>query len=226
MLAKEPAIDPLVSSLLEQIRESPLRRQVKKKNAQPAASYPIYQFKVTLKGVHPPVWRRIQAPGDLPLPQLHAILQIAMGWTNSHLHGFRAGGKFYTEPDPEYTNMAVMDEQYFQLNQIAPKVGDHFVYEYDFGDSWEHALIVEQILPPEPGAACPRCIAGRRSCPPEDVGGVPGYIDFLDAIHDPRHPQYEEWMEWIGDSFNPEEFDLQRINELLQSFCAQMIKSA
>jgi hypothetical protein len=226
ILAKEPLIDPLVSSLLEQIRETPRRRQVKEKTAQPPASCPIYQFKVTLNGVHPPVWRRIQAPGDLPLPQLHAVLQIAMGWTNSHLHGFRVGGKFYSEPDPDYADMKVMDERHVRLNQIAPEVGNHFIYEYDFGDDWEHALVVEQILPPDPGATCPRCIAGKRSCPPEDVGGGPGYTDFLDVIHNPRHPQYAELMEWIGDSFNPEAFDLQMVNELLQAFYAQMMKGA
>lgn len=171
MLTKEPAIDPLVSSLLEQIGASSQRRKLKKAAAKPLASPRIYQIKVTLEGIHPPIWRRIQVSSHLTLPQLHAVLQISMGWTNSHLHGFRQGERFYTEPDPNYTDMAVMDERQVQLHQIAPEVGSHFIYEYDFGDSWEHTLVVEQILLPDPGVAYPRCIAGKRACPPEDVGG-------------------------------------------------------
>ena len=177
----------------------------------------IYQLKVTLEEVHPPIWRRIQVPGELTLPQLHAVLQIAMGWTNSHLHGFRVRGQFYAEPSPDYADLEVMDERQVRLSQIAPEVGARFVYEYDFGDSWEHALVVEQILPPEPGAAYPRCIGGKRACPPEDVGGVGGYAEFLAAIQDPRHPEHAEWEQWAG-PFDPEALDLQKVNELLQSF--------
>ena len=137
---------------------------------------------MTLKGVHPPIWRRIQVPGELTLPQLHAVLQIAMGWTNSHLHGFRVGEQFFTEPDPDYAGKNVMDERQIRLSQIASEVSARFVYEYDFGDRWEHAGVVEQILPPETGVAYPRCSDGNRACPPENVGGVPGYMEFLAAI--------------------------------------------
>jgi hypothetical protein len=171
MLTKEPAIDPLVASLLEQIGEPHAGARSKKAAAQPLASHPIYQIKVTLEGIHPPIWRRIQVPGNLTLPQLHAVLQIAMGWTNSHLHGFRVGKQFYTEPNPDY-GYGGAGRAAGSVEQIAPAVGARFVYEYDFGDSWEHALVVEQILPPDPGVAYPRCIDGKRACPPEDVGGV------------------------------------------------------
>jgi hypothetical protein len=217
MLAKEPAIDPLVASLLEQIGASPRRRKVKKAGAQRLASDRIYQIKVTLEDIDPPIWRRIQVPGNLTLPQLHAVLQIAMGWTNSHLHGFQVGKQFYTEPNPDYGPMTVLDERQVRLDQIAPEVGARFVYEYDFGDSWEHALVVEQILPLDPGVTYPRCIAGKRTCPPEDVGGGPGYMAFLAAIHNPRHPEHDEWLEWAGESFDPEAFDLRRVNQLLQA---------
>jgi hypothetical protein len=121
-------------------------------------------------------------PGGLTLPQLHAVLQIAVGWTNSHLHGFRVGAQFFTEPRPDYEDMDVMDERQIRLSQIAPEVGARFVYEYDIGDSWEHALVVEQMLSLDSGAANPRCIDGKRACPPEDVGGVPGYAEFLAVI--------------------------------------------
>lgn len=103
----------------------------------------IYQLKVTLKGIHPPIWRRIQAPCDLTLPQPYTLLQIVMGKTNSHLRGFRMGKQFFTEPDPDYANLEVMDEWQVRLNQIMPEDGVRIVYEADFGDSWEHALVVE-----------------------------------------------------------------------------------
>lgn len=101
-----------------------------------------------------------------------------------------------------------------------------FVYEYDFGDSWEHTLVVEQIFSPDSSVAYPRCIDGKRACPPEDVGGVPGYMEFLAAIHDPRHPERAEWLDWVGVSFDPEAFDLQRVNELIQAFYSRLIESA
>jgi hypothetical protein len=192
--------------------------------AQPITSKQIYQLKVTLENVYPPIWRRIQAPGDLTLPQLHAVLQIAMGWANSHLHGFRAREQFYTEPDPDYTDMDVIDERQVRLNQIAPEVGARFVYEYDFGDSWEHALVVEQILPPDPGVSYPRCMDGKRACPPEDVGGVNGYAEFFAVIHDPRHPDHAEWMQWGGGRFDAEAIDLHKANELLKTFYTRLME--
>ena len=131
--------------------------------------------------------RRIQVPGDIALSRLHAVLQIVMGWTNSHLHQFKAGGRYYGEPDPEFADvMEVIDERQVRLNQIAPNVKAGFLYEYDFGDSWEHELVVEKILPPEKGAPYPRCTDGKCACPPEDVGGVWGYQDFLEVMRDSR----------------------------------------
>jgi hypothetical protein len=222
ILTKEPAIDPLVASLLEQIREPAHRRKTKKAAAQPLTSHAIYQIKVTLKYIHPPIWRRIQVPGNLTLSQLHAVLQIAMGWTNSHLHGFRIGEHFYTEPSLDYADLAVVDERQVRLEQVALEVGARFIYDYDFGDSWEHALVVEQMLTPDSSVAYPRCIAGKRACPPEDVGGVPGYMEFLAAIHNPRHPEHDEWLMWAGDSFDPDAFDVQKANELLQALLSKL----
>jgi len=225
MLKKEPAIDPLVASLLEQISELPRQRKLKKETAQPLASHRIYQIKVTMEGIRPPIWRRIQAPGDLTLPQLHAVLQIAMGWTNSHLHGFRVGEHFYTDPNPDYAD-TVVDERQVRLGQIEAEVGARFIYEYDFGDNWEHALVIEQILSPDSNVAYPRCIDGKRACPPEDVGGVPGYMEFLAAINNPRHPERAEWLDWVGVSFDLEAFDLPRVNELIQAFYSRLIERA
>lgn len=226
MLAKEPEIDPLVASLLEQVGALSFRHQMKKRPGQSFPSGRIFQLKATLTGIRPPIWRRILVPGDFTLPQLHAVLQITMGWTNSHLHGFWVGKLFYTEPDPDYDDMTVEDERQVKLNQIAPQVGARFTYVYDFGDNWEHALVVEQILLPDPKVAYPCCIAGKRACPPEDVGSVTGYAEFLSAIQNPRHPERAEWLQWVGGHFDPEAFDLQNANQLLQVFYTQLIASA
>jgi hypothetical protein len=219
-------IEPLIASLLQQIGESPRRHTSKKGRTKtpPVESIepsPIYQIKVTLKDSQPAIWRRIQVPGDMSLSRLHAVLQIVMGWTNSHLHQFKAGGRYYGKPDPEFADMIeVIDERQVRLNQIAPDVKARFIYEYDFGDSWEHELVVEKILPPEQGVQYPRCLEGQRACPPDDVGGVWGYQDFLKAIHDPRHPEHEDMLEWIGGKFDPEAFDLRGVNGALQLFQA------
>lgn len=179
----------------------------------------IYQIKVTLKRSSPPIWRRIQVPGDTRLDKLHMILQTTMGWWNSHLHQFIVGGStFYGEPHPDFDMWGpeMLDEKKYRLHQLAPSEKFKFVYEYDFGDSWEHDLLVEKILPPEEGVKYPRCIKGKRACPPEDVGGVWGYESFLEAINDPDHPEREMMLDWIGDDFDPEEFDLDEINDALK----------
>ncbi len=175
----------------------------------------IYQIKVTLKHSKPPIWRRIQVRGDTKLSKLHLILQEVMGWENYHLHQFIVGGTYISEPhlDDFYE---VEDERKFTLAQIVPGEKLKFTYEYDFGDNWQHELLVEKILPPEAGVDYPRCIKGKRACPPEDVGGVWGYDDFLDAIKDPDHPEHDDMLEWVGGEFEPEEFDLDAVNEALQ----------
>jgi hypothetical protein len=176
---------------------------------------PIYQLKVTLDYSSPPIWRRIQVPGNVTLEHLHHILQVAMGWTDSHLHQFIVGNTYYGVPFPDY-GFTVKDESQVQLSQIARGEGFTFKYEYDFGDGWTHSLTVEKILEPEPGQEYPRCVKGRRAAPPEDVGGIPGYEYFLEAIQDPQHPEHEEYLEWIGGEFDPQGFDLQETNELLR----------
>jgi len=171
----------------------------------------IYQIKVTLKGSKPPIWRRILVPGSVTLAKLHDILQVTMGWTDSHLHQFDVRGTYYGEPHPEYFH-EVRDERRVRLDQIVTGEGFRFIYEYDFGDSWEHDLLVEKILPPDPGRQYPVCIKGKGACPPEDVGGIWGYYDFLEAIRDPKHEEHEDYLEWIGGEFDPEAFDLEAVN--------------
>jgi len=179
------------------------------------ADVPIYQIKVTLEGSKPPIWRRLLVRSDITLGDLHDIIQAAFGWWDYHLHQFIVGDTYFGVPNPDYDDyMEMNDEQGVMLNQIAPREGFKFRYEYDFGDSWLHLVLLEKILPPEPGQDYPLCIKGRRAGPPEDVGGIWGYYSYLEAIRDPKHPEHDEYLEWRGE-FDPEAFDLEKINAAL-----------
>ncbi len=185
-----------------------MKKLVKKESA-------VYQLKVTLKDSKPPIWRRLQVSADTKLSRLHWILQEAMGWTNSHMHQFIVGRTYYGEPDPDL-DFVVEDERKITLGQAAPGAKKKFVYEYDFGDGWEHDILVEKVLEPEPGVKYPFCVEGKRACPPEDCGGVWGYEEFLEAIRDPNHPEHESMLEWSGGVFDSEEFDLDFVNQELR----------
>ena len=180
----------------------------------------IYQVKVTLKGIRPPIWRRFQISGDVSLHKLHQILQVVIGWTDSHLYRFDIGDSHFGEPDPEYKGYGidVRDAKRAKLSQVVPFEKAKFIYEYDFGDSWLHEVVVEKILPTEPGIQYPVCLTGRRACPPEDCGGIGGYTHLLKVLDDPTHEEHEEVMEWVGGEFDSEEFDLDRVNEVMRNF--------
>ena len=171
----------------------------------------VYQLKITLLGVKPPIWRRIQV-ADGTLDALHEHIQTAMGWTNSHLHDFRVGDARYGDPElmqENFEDMDYGDSTTTLLSEIVPKTSKPFrlLYQYDFGDSWEHEVVVEKTVAPEPGRKYPLCLDGARACPPEDCGGVWSYGDFLEAIGDKKHERHEELREWIGGAFDPEAFD-------------------
>lgn len=173
----------------------------------------IYQLKITLKRSKPPIWRRVQVRSEITLARLHDVIQIAMGWTDSHLHQFLVHGEAYSQPDFEMDelNPEVSDENNVPLWRLVG-LRDSFVYEYDFGDDWEHVIVVEKVLPVGEGILYPRCLAGKRACPPEDVGGIWGYQDFLIAINNPTHPEHREMLEWVGGAFDPAAFDLADVN--------------
>jgi Plasmid pRiA4b ORF-3-like protein len=176
-----------------------------------AAAERIYQLKLTLLDTRPPIWRRIQVK-DCTLDKLHEHIQTAMGWTNSHLHHFRVGQQLYGDPlltAENFEDMDYKDSATTKISAILPKSGRRFrfEYEYDFGDSWQHEVLVEGCLPTEAGKKYPLCVGGARACPPEDVGGVWGYADFVEAIQDPDNEQHEEMLEWVGGSFDPADFD-------------------
>ncbi len=178
-------------------------------------SHQIYQIKISLRDAKPPIWRRVLIPADFALDQLHQVIQTAMGWENYHLHMFTIDGNRYsdaiTDPDGE---LGTIDETKYKLHQLISGEGFRFEYEYDFGDGWDHRLLVEKILTVQPDVRYPTCIKGKRNCPPEDVGGIWGYEEFLKAIQDPNHPQHADYMEWRG-MHDSEAFDLEKINQAL-----------
>jgi hypothetical protein len=174
----------------------------------------IYQLKVTLAGPRPLIWRRLLVSSSASLKELHYILQVAMGWTDSHMHQFEAKGRLYGKPTREL-ELPMKDEARTRLDQLLMREKDSMLYEYDFGDSWTHQIVLEKILAASPQVKVPQCIAGARACPPEDCGGVFGYSELLKALKDPSHPEHQDMLEWIGEDYDATFFDLEAINKQL-----------
>ncbi len=175
---------------------------------------PLYQLKITLRHCKPPIWRRIVVRADMKLDWLHRVIQIAMGWLDCHMHQFRVGRLYYGIPDPEFDDFGgeMLNEKQYTVTDLAPTVKARFIYEYDFGDSWEHEVVVEKVLPPDADFKHPICLAGANASPPEDCGGSPGYAAFVDAMADPKHEQHEEMKEWIGGAWDATRFRLEDAN--------------
>jgi hypothetical protein len=187
----------------------------------PASPAPWYQLKITLENTAPPVWRRIAVRGDVKLDLLHAVLQLAIGWTNSHLHMFLIGANRYSDPplidDPGWGGDEDKDERKLSLAQVVAGGINTFGYEYDLGDSWMHLLAVEQELPAEPTSkAIARCLDGARACPPEDCGGAYGFAELLKVMKNPKHRQYRSMVDWLGSPFDPVAFNIEETNQFLQ----------
>lgn len=178
----------------------------------------IYQLKVSLKGCRSPIWRRLHVASTDSLENIHQILQVTMGWYNEHLHQFVKGRTVYGSPDEAFES-DTMDEADFRLDQVLKAEKDKLFYEYDFADGWLHEIVLEKILPFDTQAILPVCIKGLRACPPEDIGGVCGYDMFLDITADPSHPDYEAMLEWVGEDFDAELFDLKQVNDFLREYC-------
>ena len=180
----------------------------------PAPPAAVHRLKVTLAGIRPPIWRRLLVPSDVTLARLHRILQAAMGWQDRHLHRFRVGAPTSGNRG-RLGEVSARGERTARLIEVASAPADRLRYEYDFGDSWEHDVVVEAVLPPEPGRRAPVCVAGKRACPPEDCGGAWGYGGLLDAVGNPGHPAHAELGAWLGGPFDPEAFDLEGVNRRL-----------
>lgn len=189
----------------------------------------IYQINVTLLGTDPPIWRRLLIPADVTLEQLHLVLQSAMGWEDCHIHEFRVGRQRFGKPDPMEEVLGgprTASERTARLFSVLGRVGAKAVYTYDFGDSWEHQIVVETRLAREPGRAYPACLAGERHGPPEDCGGIPGFYNLLEAIRDPDHEQHEELLNWLGDRYDPEAFSVDNVNRRLAPMQRRWNKAA
>ena len=173
-----------------------------------------YQFKITLRDVRPPIWRRVQVK-DCTLAELHEIIQVAMGWEFSHLYSFEVNGVDYGDLDMTGDELDMKDDRRANLSRLVGGEKFKFRYTYDFGDNWEHDIVVEKILPSEAGKIYPVCVDGKRAGPPEDIGGTWGYMDFIEAMRDPKHPRHDELAEWYEDPFDPEAFDIDEVNRRL-----------
>lgn len=179
----------------------------------------IYQLKITLTGSKPPIWRRILISDDMSLDMLHLTFQFTMGWTDSHLHQFILDGVFYGTPDDDFGfGIEIKDEQDYKINQLLKAEKDTIIYEYDFGDGWEHKVLLEKILPFNTDNKLPCCIKGKRACPPEDCGGIWGYGNLLDTLNNSDDPEYERMIEWLDGKFDSEAFDIKETNEILSEY--------
>jgi hypothetical protein len=175
------------------------------------------QFKLSLRGVSkPPVWRRLLVPTDMRLHRLHDVIQTSMGWTDTHLHVFSTPAGDYGVPDPE---LGFRSERNAELGQFLRQQGDRIQYAYDFGDGWEHDIVLEKRLDIDAGGQLPACLAGKGACPPEDCGGPWGYSDLKETLADPRHEDHDHMLDWLGldraEEFDPTACDLAEINEVL-----------
>lgn len=177
-----------------------------------ARSKPVYRLSVSLDECQPKIWRRLLVQGRASLHRLHEIIQVAMGWTNTHLYEFQVGEHRYTALETLDGDDGSEDARRITLARATTGPGDQFKYLYDFGDDWLHTVDVEALEPLQVGVKYPRCVAGARASPPEDCGGVWGYFEFLEARGIPSHSEHETMHRWISGNFDPEAFDVDRIN--------------
>ena len=178
----------------------------------------IYQIKISLRGSKPKIWRRILIPADMFLPEFHETIQITMGWTDSHLHQFVKNRTFYSQKradDDFWDEMDNVDYSNIKVSDLLKKEKDKIIYEYDFGDGWQHDILLEKIEKNGVNENIPICLTGKNNCPPEDCGGIWGYLNILEILKHPEHEEYEEYIEWLGGDFDPKYFDKNEINDML-----------
>lgn len=177
----------------------------------------MLQVKIQLRGVSkPPIWRRLVVPADIRLHRFHTAIQAAMGWVDCHMHVFSTDSGEYGLADPE---LGHQDERRTTLGRLLSQPGDRIAYTYDFGDDWEHEIVLEKRLRAEPGGPCPTCLGGKGACPPEDCGGAWGYARLREALADPTHEEHEDMVEWLelesGSEFDAAAFDVEEVNAAL-----------
>ena len=185
----------------------------------PKNPIPIYQLKIVLLDIDPPIFRILQIKGNANLGKLHDYIQGSMGWNDCHLHEFKIKDQRYQAEEQMYDDIDspdMHDEKDYRINKLLQE-GDSFIYIYDYGDCWEHEIFVEKIIPPEDGVHYPICTYGERACPPEDCGGSCGYEQLLAILKDPKHEEYEDYSEWVGEDFDPDKFDLEKTSRVVSN---------
>ncbi len=178
----------------------------------------IFELVVKLRGIEPEIWRRLLVPAELTLGGLHEVIQVSMGWQNSHLHDFAVGSVRFGMADVE-DELFVVDETGAPLGAVA-NVGTTVLYRYDFGDDWEHDVVVDKVIPS--GEWLLSCTDGARACPPEDCGGPPGYQRLLEALSDAAHPEHKEMRTWAGRGYDPGKFELAAVNRKLATLSKRL----
>lgn len=172
------------------------------------------QLRIELDNIKPPIWRRVLVDENTSLNDLHYIIQASFGWFNAHLYQFIKGRDYFGDigilEDDD-----ILDDSKVKIKQLLNKKNDIIKYEYDMGDSWIHSIKLEEVLPSDKTIQTPTCVKGARNCPPEDCGGIPGYMHLVETMKKPKSKEYKEFIEWIGEKYNPEHFDLEEINEEL-----------
>ena len=179
------------------------------------APAPVYQLRVELQHIKPAIWRQILVPGSIKLSKLHVVLLLAMGWDGDHAHEFIIGDTNYGDPSPDWpSDPPMLNETKVTLTKALGGLKS-FTYLYDYSDNWQHKVKIEKVLNIDLGLTSPLCLAGRNACPPEDVGGAPGYSEFLEAINDPTHEEHQQMIDWCGGSFDSDAFDLDAASQRL-----------
>jgi Plasmid pRiA4b ORF-3-like protein len=178
----------------------------------------VLQVKIKLLGVSkPPVWRRVLVPGEIRLDQLHGVIQVAMGWSDCHMHVFSTDAGDYGVSDPE---LGFLDERCMTLSQLLSEPGDRLRYTYDFGDAWEHEIMLEKVLGAHPEQLYPSCVAGKGACPPEDCGNAWGYARLQEVLADPADEEHASMLEWLelesASDFDATAFEIDAVNDLLR----------
>ena len=174
----------------------------------PAGGSEVYQLQISLQGTEPLIWRRVIVPSTIAFAKLHKVIQLTMGWEDSHEHRFVSNSA---------GPLKASHEKILRLKEMATNgPGSCFFYEYDPGDNWVHFVVLEKVIDLGPLPAFIDCIEGARACPPEDCGGTGGYVELLEILADPSHPEHGKRLEWVGGKFDPEKLDLAAINKKLK----------
>ena len=178
-----------------------------------------FVIRIELAYIEPAIWRQVAIPSDLTLEGLHHVIQIAMGWTDSHLHQFYHQNRYYGIPFEDFIDESDrLPEKDYTVDKFFKRKGSKLQYEYDFGDSWIHLIQCEKVIKGGDHAEPLKVLDGKRACPPEDCGSFPGYFNLLEIISDPDHEEYEEMIEWLGDEFDPEAFDKEEANKIFKKW--------